>query len=52
MEVYVYNEAGEVVGTAFTDTNGKFSFKKLNPDENYYFCTIFVKFVLKSVYSV
>lgn len=37
MEVYVYNEAGEVVGTACTDTNGKFSFKKLNPDENYYF---------------
>ena len=37
MEVYIYNEAGEVVGTAFTDREGKFKFKKLIPDEHYYF---------------
>lgn len=37
MEVYIYNEAGDVVGTAFTDEEGRFNFKKLNPDENYYF---------------
>lgn len=37
MEVYIYNDEGEVVGTAFTDKNGKFKFKKLNPEVNYYF---------------
>lgn len=37
MEVYIYNEAGERVGTAFTDADGKFVFKKLNPDDQYYF---------------
>ena len=37
MEVYIYNESGDIVGTAFTDRQGKFEFKKLSADENYYF---------------
>lgn len=37
MEVYIYNEAGELVGTTFTDANGNFTFKKLKADQNYYF---------------
>lgn len=37
MEVYIYNENGDLVGTSYTDRNGRFSFKKLKPDENYYF---------------
>ncbi len=37
MEVYIYNEAGEIVGTAFTDSEGKFKFTKLVTDEHYYF---------------
>ena len=37
MEVYIYNESGDIVGTAFTDGQGKFKFKKLSADESYYF---------------
>lgn len=37
MEVYVYNEGGDMVGTAYTDNEGRFKFTKLNPEGNYYF---------------
>jgi len=37
MEVHIYNESGDIVGTSFTDIQGRFEFKKLNTDENYYF---------------
>jgi outer membrane protein OmpA-like peptidoglycan-associated protein len=37
MEVYIYNKSGDIVGTAFTDRQGKFEFKKLSADESYYF---------------
>lgn len=37
MEVYVYNQDGELVGTTYTDGKGKFKFKKLDADDTYYF---------------
>jgi outer membrane protein OmpA-like peptidoglycan-associated protein len=37
MEVHIYNTAGEIVGSAYTDADGKFDFQKLGSDENYYF---------------
>lgn len=33
----VYNSSNEIVDTIFTDDQGKFSYAKLNPDENYTF---------------
>lgn len=36
-EVYVVNEDGSIVARAVTDENGKFSFKKLAPNEEYLF---------------
>ena len=37
MKVLIYNTEGEVVGSTYTNAEGKFEFTKLNADENYYF---------------
>lgn len=37
IEVLVYNDQGELVGSTYTDENGKFSFDKLNADDSYFF---------------
>ncbi|MEX2379761.1 MAG: OmpA family protein [Vicingaceae bacterium] len=37
IEVNVYNEKGELVGTTYTDEDGRFSFNKLDADGNYFY---------------
>ncbi len=37
LEVWVVDEEGNIVGKAKTDKEGKFTFEKLNPDEQYLF---------------
>lgn len=37
LKVYIINEAGEVVDSAFTDRFGNFNFSRLNSDKNYSF---------------
>ncbi len=37
LEVWVVDEAGNIVGRAITDKDGKFIFEKLSPDEQYLF---------------
>lgn len=37
MEVYIYDSEGNLVDTAYTDERGRFAFKKLKNDENYFF---------------
>ena len=35
--VYVYDDEGNLLGTTFTDLDGKFKFEDLKADENYFF---------------
>lgn len=37
IQVYVYNEDGELIDSTFTDQFGKFQFEKLSAEENYTF---------------
>lgn len=37
IEVLVFNDQGELVGTTYTDSTGKFSFNKLEADGNYFY---------------
>ncbi|MEQ8908414.1 MAG: OmpA family protein [Vicingaceae bacterium] len=37
LKVYIYDEEGNFLGTAFTDKEGKFNFNKLKKDQNYLF---------------
>lgn len=37
MKVFVYDELGNLLGITETDAEGKFHFKKLKKDQNYYF---------------
>jgi outer membrane protein OmpA-like peptidoglycan-associated protein len=37
MKVFIYDEEGNFLGTAYTDEKGKFKFSKLKEDQNYFF---------------
>lgn len=37
LKVYIYDEDGNFLGTAYTDKDGKFTFSKLKKDQNYLF---------------
>ena len=37
LKVFIYDEEGNFLGTAYTDMEGKFTFEKLKSDQNYFF---------------